>query len=175
MKTISTLLLFSALSVPYSWTQPNSPSPFAAPPTKLEFKEATAENFPFKTFIRQKNQELSFEGYGKFSYHKTDLNGDGKDEWIVAMKDDYPQGPVSIWIFAEREGSLIRILKTHSYFTIIPRKESYPDIEEWHHSGQYTSRLRWSYDSKNERYDQLWTEHYFDNLIVETILRKKES
>lgn len=170
---MSALLLSTGLGILSCFSQTGKDLPYAAPPTVLTFQEAKEDGFPYKSFIRQGNQEREFEPYGKFKFHKTDLNNDGKNEWIVAMQDDYPQGPVSIWFFEERDGMLVQILKAHEYFTIIPRKDSYPDVEDWHHNAEYKSRQRWSYNTETNRYEQMWAEYYLNDVISETIVTQK--
>lgn len=98
-------------------------SPFAAPPTKLNFHEATPERFPFSTFVfpHDSGKEIvPFEEFGKFRFCTKDLNGDGNDEWLVALKHEFPHGPETIYYFVVRGSQLSFLLRTRDPYCLIP-------------------------------------------------------
>lgn len=147
-------------------------SPFAAPATELEFNQATPENFPFSSFLFPRDsgdQVVSFKEFGKFRFCKNDLNDDGKEEWIVVLKEEYPHGDEKVYYFAVRDSKLVLILRTNDYFTIIPREETYADMESWHKNAMFSNRQRWTYDPKAGLYVRVWVEFYRDDVIQETI------
>lgn len=180
MNPIATTLILAGVAASISSAGQGLISPFAAPATKLEFSEATPENFPYSTFLfpdPRGERSISFEEFGKFRFCTKDLNGDGHAEWLVALKEEFPHGSETLYYFVVRDSQLSYLLRTRDpYVTIIPRAKTYADIESWWKEGEFSHRQRWTFDQEIGRHVRLWVEFYRNDVLVETkIDRRAES
>lgn len=152
------------------------PSPYAAAATKLEFEVANGSNFPFAVFTRTDvlgQHEVSFQLVDTFRFHSKDYDGDGIKEWIVVLRGEHPKGEESALFFIEREKKLFLVLRAKPYFTLIPRKDSLPDIEEWYKNGEFSTRQRWRFDIGNKRYERSWVEFYNNDVLIESSMKQE--
>jgi len=156
----------------YLWSK-RDPAIRLSSPTSvsdLDFMESSDGKFPFREFYSD-GKMMESKMLGTFSYCHIGLGGD-RNLWIIVGRRHKSQKPGRYHFLTERDGKLIYLLQTEMETTLIPKKDSMPDIEDWIRSRRHNSdavmsnREYWTYSETEQGYERLWTETYEDGVLI---------